>query len=489
MKHDEAGLFRRFAGAHLVLWTLLPGLFYPNVLLDQSILCYWGRAWQWGYSKHPPLPAWLSELGCHLGHTWGLYLLSQIAIVVCFYAAWRLAKEVGLGDVALLACIALEGSYYYNYTSLEFNNNVGLMPWWAMAGWLGLRATRDGRLRDWLGLGLCFGLGLLSKYTMGVLGVVLLGFLLFDPVGRKVWRTAGPYVALLVAALLFGPHLRWAGEHDWVTIRYALGRSAEEARHNWLDHLWQPLSFTLAQLLAVVPVLLILQPGWERWSARRAAADQPWVRRYLWAIAVGPFAVHLLLSMVTGAGLRSMWGSPLWTFIAVLALFELAGDWRLSNRVHVWRRARAVMLAMVVAVVVAVVLGPYLTHKGARAQFPGRALARETVQRYEQRFGAPPSRVGGDWWLAANVSLYAPSRPSVYADLDPIESPWTSDADFRQHGGVLLWRVDEEGERLPQAWARRFPLAVEASTLSLRWQTGARVPPVVVGLALVPPEG
>ena len=56
---------------------------------------YWGHQWQLGYHKHPPLPAWIAEaaaVGCG-GHFWGVYLVSQLGIVACLWAVWRLGRD------------------------------------------------------------------------------------------------------------------------------------------------------------------------------------------------------------------------------------------------------------------------------------------------------------------------------------------------------------------------------------------------------------
>ena len=55
-----------FLGLHLVVWTALPALLYPNLPLDLIEALTYGREWQLGYDKLPPLPWWLIELVCRL---------------------------------------------------------------------------------------------------------------------------------------------------------------------------------------------------------------------------------------------------------------------------------------------------------------------------------------------------------------------------------------------------------------------------------------
>src|SRR5262245_19600046 len=55
--------FWAWLGGRTLVWTLLTTLMLESVPLDVVELLYWGREWQWGYHKHPPLPAWLAGLG------------------------------------------------------------------------------------------------------------------------------------------------------------------------------------------------------------------------------------------------------------------------------------------------------------------------------------------------------------------------------------------------------------------------------------------
>jgi hypothetical protein len=54
--------FLLFAAAHAAVWTILPYVFYPNLPLDLIEALTYGREWQLGYDKLPPLPWWLVEI-------------------------------------------------------------------------------------------------------------------------------------------------------------------------------------------------------------------------------------------------------------------------------------------------------------------------------------------------------------------------------------------------------------------------------------------
>ena len=53
--------FAAFLALHAAVWTALPALLYPNLPLDLIEALVYGREWQLGYDKLPPLPWWLVE--------------------------------------------------------------------------------------------------------------------------------------------------------------------------------------------------------------------------------------------------------------------------------------------------------------------------------------------------------------------------------------------------------------------------------------------
>jgi hypothetical protein len=67
---------------HALVWTVLPAVLYPNLPLDLIEALIYGREWQLGYDKLPPLPWWLVEVAYRtIGHDFAYYLLAQIAVI------------------------------------------------------------------------------------------------------------------------------------------------------------------------------------------------------------------------------------------------------------------------------------------------------------------------------------------------------------------------------------------------------------------------
>jgi 4-amino-4-deoxy-L-arabinose transferase-like glycosyltransferase len=501
-----------FMLGHLVAWTSVAVLTQPNAPVDTVEMVYWGHQWEWGYHKHPPLPSWVCETLVVLGggSVWMTYLAAQIAVVVCFWAAWRLALEMVPPRTALLAACLLECCYYYNFTSVELNNNVGMYPFWALAVLSLYAALKRDRYRDWVATGVWLGLGMLSKYSMALLVLTMLAFGLINRKARSAWSRPGPYLTLLVALLIFSPHAYWAISYRFPGVGWAL-ESTQAGRQPAVRHLLYPLEFALAQLWALTPMIVVALPltGYH-WRLRRVpgardglAGHHPKVgpatrfdRDFLVALGLGPFLAHLALSPLVGVRLHSMYGSQLWTFAGLLMLFCLqTRDIRL-----VWRKVLIGCCTMGVVFLAAAVIrnvaGPYVRGKSSRVHFPGRALATQVDRLWNRRYDRPLPIVAGEWWLAANTALYGPSRPTVYGgrlgdslDFAPRYSPWTSDEDLKRRGGVILWDSRRSGEGLPRELRQRFRHAEVLPPLTIPYQTGAKIPPARIGVAVVPPGG
>ena len=128
-------LFYFFLTSHLVLWTVVPSLVNQNLPLDTIEALAWGSNLDWGFNKHPPLSAFFPELLFYLfgPKDWVYYLLSQIFVIIGFYFVFKLSNEI-LNDFKLsfVSVLLLEGIYFYNFTTPEFNVNIAQLPFWAL---------------------------------------------------------------------------------------------------------------------------------------------------------------------------------------------------------------------------------------------------------------------------------------------------------------------------------------------------------------------
>ena len=84
--------FALFLVLHLVVWTALPTILYPNLPLDLIEALTYGREWQLGYDKLPPLPWWLIGVVYRvIGIDAAYYVVAQVAVIAAFAIVWSTA--------------------------------------------------------------------------------------------------------------------------------------------------------------------------------------------------------------------------------------------------------------------------------------------------------------------------------------------------------------------------------------------------------------
>jgi hypothetical protein len=438
--------FAGFVALHIGVWTALPALLYPNLPLDLIEALVYGREWQLGYDKLPPLPWWLVEIVDRvIGHDFAYYLLAQGVVVAAFAGVFAMARPL-LGVIGgLVAVLIIDGLHYFNYTAAKFNHDVVQLPFWALAGFAFHRALRGGELRHWLLLGLAVGLSLWAKYFVAVLALPLGLFMLIDRDARKCLTTPGPYVALAAALVVIAPHLVWLVQNDFLPFAYAEHRALPS--RGLIDHVWHPLQFTISQVFFLIPSLLIAAPlFYPRPSATEmpaAMSADAFDRRIVTLLAFGPMATVLALSGLSGRGTVAMWGYPLWLFIGVwlVLIARRALDEKRLGRVGLtWG---IVFAGLALGFIGNYGVLPYYDHRYRAVFFPGGDLGRELSQRYRAVTDKPIVYVIGSMWDGGNVAHYAPEHPRVLIDGSAARVPWIDLADLKAHGAVVVWTAGD----------------------------------------------
>ena len=480
--------FAVFLALHALVWTALPARLYPNLPLDLIEALTYGREWQLGYDKLPPLPWWLVEIVYRLiGLDTAYYALAQLAVIGAFAAIFMTARPLVGGVGALVSVLILDGLHYFHFTAAKFNHDVIQLPLWALAGFAFHAALKHGRLLQWVLLGLAIGLALWAKYFVAVLAAPLALFLLVDRDARKALASPGPYVALVVAAVVMAPHLLWLVRNDFLPFAYASARSAPS--RGLFDHLLHPVVFAVSQLVFLIPALLIAAAlVWPK--ARDEAPTTPstadaFDRRIVTLLAFGPAATTVALSAISGRGTIAMWGYPLWLFLGlwmVLHAPRVLEPARLARIGALWA-AVFVLFAVVFAVSYSVL--PAIDHRYRAVFFPGDRLADELALRYRAATGRPLVYVVGSMWEGGNVAHYASEQPRVLIDGDPRRAPWIDLGDLRSKGAVVVW-TDGDPAVMPIALRTLAGDAQVQPPFTLPYRRGDGA--ITVGWAILRPQ-
>ena len=125
MKKIYYNIFTLFLIVHLAIWTLVPTFSNINLPLDTIEALAWGSDLKWGFNKHPPLSALAVEIVYQIfgSQDWAYYFLSQVFVIFSFLLYLNSQRKFLTINFPFLS-VLLEGIYFYNFTTPEFNVNV-----------------------------------------------------------------------------------------------------------------------------------------------------------------------------------------------------------------------------------------------------------------------------------------------------------------------------------------------------------------------------
>src|SRR5258706_2737753 len=125
----------------------------------------------------------------------------------------------------VLGVLMPEAALYYGLLMTKVSPDVALIPFDVAMVWALIRLNESGDGRWWLAAGVFAGLALLSKFTAVMLIPAVLAFMLVPDWRRRWLRSPYPWLAALIALVLFLPVLIWNAQHDWASFRFQLVRA------------------------------------------------------------------------------------------------------------------------------------------------------------------------------------------------------------------------------------------------------------------------
>ena len=412
-KKNLTNLFNIFLTIHLIIWTLVPTLTNNNLPLDTIEHLAWGSNLDWGFNKHPPVVAFVLEFFYQIfgAQDWAYYLLSQIFVIISFIVVFKLAEEFFKNKVfSLLSVLLLEGIYFYNFTTPEFNVNVCLMPFWTLTVLYLWKGFKDNKIIDWLLVGLFAGLGFLSKYLFIYLGIAMDIFILYMIYKNKFNFNFKSFISIIPFFIVLLPHLIWLTENNYITITYGLHRTGVEDP-DILNHIKHPLIFLGKQIGILIPFFLMLFYLINKFKYKISFKDDKLL--FLLVINIVPIALVFLTSMIMGVKIRTMWMTPFYLFFGVLVIYIFQSQINLNK-----------LKGFTTLFIILFIFSPFayayvsITKTDKRTDYPGKKEAEKVKLFYENQnqVTGEIAFVKGNEWVAGNLSYHLKERPKWIYD-------------------------------------------------------------------------
>lgn len=444
---------------------------------DEAYYLEWSRRLDWSYFSKGPGVAWAIAASVRLFDQspgtpaeWAVRLPSFLAAALGAVAvaglAWSMLRDRRAVFLAALLYLLLPGLQVPGWL---MTIDSPYLAAWAWACWMGWLALAERRGPAWLGLGLALAVGFVFKYTILLLPLGLLTFLLLrprpthtptthtpaahtptthTPRPHALWPIAG--VALALLGLL--PVLIYNAQHHWPTLVHLLdhlglveGRTpAPPTAHDPYSPLW-----TLGYVASLIGVALGLVPlsvfAWlnlgraARGLIRSSltphpAADRPGLtaprlllaRAFAFACAAPILTFYLLVTFFTEAEWN--WAVAAWVSLTVPAAWAaIDGRERLDRPVRsAWVAAwgPGAFILVLVPVIPLLASLPFIDRVVPAQRVTGlRDHAAEVagiLARLRDDTGLPPLIMTNHWGRAAQLTRYLPdAAPNLIDSADP----------------------------------------------------------------------
>ena len=407
-KNTVDKFFYFFITIHLILWTLAPSLTNNNLPLDTIEALAWGGNLDWGFNKHPPASAFFTELFFKMfaNKDWAYYLLSQIFVVISFFIIFRFSQEFYKNKIyGFLSVLILEGIYFYNYTTPEFNVYISELPFWTLSVYFSYRAFSKDQFKDWFLLGFFAAIGILSHYLFSYLLLSITLFFIYEFFKNKKFNFKS-LIALEVFIIMIIPHLIWLVENDYITITYGLHRAGSGANSKELvDHVIYPIIFLLKQIGILIPFWIMLYLLVQKFKFKLNFKDKKLI--FLIFVNFVPIILIAITSLLTGAKIKTMWLTPFYLHFGLFFIYLYQEKINLKK-----------LKGFTISFLFFFILSPIIystvsiSQKDKRTDYPGKQIAIKIQYAWDQEIEDKINVVLGDEWHAGNLSYHLKSRPA-----------------------------------------------------------------------------
>ena len=433
------------------------------------------------FPRQPPLYNWvLWSVQQFMGpHIESFLLIKYTALIATagflYLSAWRVMKD---RLFAILTVESLALIYQISWRFHEgFTHEVGAMVAVSATLWAALRivdddTSREGRLRDFLILGVIAGFGILTEPAYTVFLTSLLIAASLQPALRRRLMRGWLLVSLTIALVIASPYLGWLlAEPERLRWLTSVGSyNLKDATDGLLDALRGPFAY-LSPLIVILPLIFprYLPTAWADLRRAPASGPEPDLEQWVLHTALVAFALSIVGALAFAIhGLAVHVLMPLY-LTSTIWLFGVARRASGGSDLHVRRFTRLAILIAVIAFCARManmfVLDPVC--KKCRWGIPYAALAEEMRAR---GFDPNGTIISNDHELAGNLRSEFPNAHIVtrgYPHFTPEKADWS------RGSRAYVWGASIPRRHVEAYIAPMLPKGVsitDAVSLTVPWQ-------------------
>ena len=375
----QTQLFSAFA-IYFAIQVISRTLLSPSTHLDESEQLVFTQQWAWGYGPQPPLYTWIQKIffSAFGISVFSLALFKNILLFLIYALAYGNARFITRSHACgLVAAVSVLFIPQISWESQRDITHSVLASVFSLAA-LGLfcRAVEFRKTSDYLALGVCIGLGCLSKYNfiLFLAGLLLAALTLKNPRAAVLnWRML---LAAIIGVLILLPHGLWAVHHAQMATATS-SKFAIQHDEPWLGSTAKGLtSLFLASIAFILPVVVITPLIFLR--AKKSPDEIPvrcdFVRLTIRTLAIIMALVVLCVMVVHVTNFRGRWFQPVLIIVPILIAVLLRQQLEMRRIKWLVGFSAFVAIALLVALPSRIVFGEKLRHEEP-LHFPYAALA------------------------------------------------------------------------------------------------------------------
>jgi len=261
---------------------------------------------------------------------------------------------------------------------------------------------------------------MLSKYTIALLGLGALTFLLIDRQSRRWLFRPEPYLAAITSVVIFSPVIFWNMRNGWMSFIFQ-GSNRWTGKYDFSLHLLIGMILLLLTPTGLLGIMRVLLP--QKLEGTNAARTGIKRQQHLWSVTftLVPLSVFVIYSLFHKPKLN--WTAPIWLAVIPLLAWDMVPPWGQSKGSFAQFIRRSWMPTIIALLIIHGTFFYYISLglPGAGPMTPSRlfgewrALANSVEmvkRRIELETGSKPVIVGMETnFISSELSFYAHDGP------------------------------------------------------------------------------
>ena len=313
-----------------------------SLLVEEAYYWNYAQHLDFSYLDHPPMVAILirtftSLLGHHEYSVRSASLFCWLGTAFFSYRLTALMQE----QAAKYTILLLATLPFFFFQSIIITPDVPLLTCWSAALYYLYRCLVLNETNAWYWAGVWLGLGMLSKYTICLVGLATIMYMLYVPPARQWFFRKEPYLSAVISLLFFTPVLYWNATHQWVSFIFQSSRRFSTTTPISIHHLiWITLFY-------ITPLGIL--GLWQLSLRKQVVLSNKNSTTYLQLFIIIPLGFFALFSLNHEVNFN--WIGPI--FLALLPWLSLIIN-TMSNQKRQWIATMFILLLVYTSVLLAI---------------------------------------------------------------------------------------------------------------------------------------